>query len=386
MEQESEAMEAGNPSKRIRLDSNESIHDFGNPSQTDLVLEVEDKNIHVSKLVLSLASPVFDKMFQSDFKEGTCNVLPLSGKDVESMLEFLRCIYPNTLSPITHENALSILPLVEEYQVLHLKPRCEQALISSIDDHTSAAELFKLLQQAHTYELTNLRQKCVEHASKKTRVEIEDARKQEQPHAEDMVKILDQVSARLESKIYQLEAPVEVSRAAVAWSADVSPVDMLDIPVVDLDLVAQCLGTQVKLSELLALGKCLQWTGKLAVCRMCKIPGTCSDMEPRTQIVVGNTSMVVKITSNKRVLQAELTASSTSNTNEMCFIYVVYAIPIIINGVKHCNTVQAMQKYDLSKQNMTITKHLINVADGQQGMSESVLAFIFVSEPIKTST
>lgn len=379
MEQESEAMEAGNPSKRIRLDSNESIHDFGNPSQTDLVLEVEDKNIHVSKLVLSLASPVFDKMFQSDFKEGTCNVLPLSGKDVESMLEFLRCIYPNTLSPVTHENALSILPLVEEYQVLHLKPRCEQALISSIDDHTSAAELFKLLQQAYTYELTNLRQKCVEHASKKTRVEIEDARKQEQPHAEDMVKILDQVSARLASKIYQLEAQVEMS------PADVSPVDMLDTPLVALEQVAQCLDTQVKLSELIMLGKGMQWTGTLAVLSMNKHLGVFVSSERKKRVVVGNITMLVKITSENRVLKAEITPSSTNNA--ICFIYIVYEITFV-NKTKYY-TVTDMQKYDRSKQNMTTTKHLINIADlkdGLKGMNKSVLAFIFVSEPIQANT
>jgi hypothetical protein len=87
---------------------------FGDHSKTDLILEVEDMKIYVSKLVLSLASPVFDKMFQSDFKDGKCDVLALPEHRSDDVTEFLRCIYPNTLSPVTRENVAMILPLVEK--------------------------------------------------------------------------------------------------------------------------------------------------------------------------------------------------------------------------------------------------------------------------------
>lgn len=58
------------------------------------------------------------------------------------MKEFLRCIYPNTLALITMENALTLLPIVDEYQVFHLKARCESVLSDNVGNETHATELF----------------------------------------------------------------------------------------------------------------------------------------------------------------------------------------------------------------------------------------------------
>jgi hypothetical protein len=81
----------------------------------DFVLNVEGTKMFVSKSILSLASPVFERMFASDFKETSDNEMDLQGKKMGDVEEFLNIIYPVSLSKITYENVFRMLPLVEEY-------------------------------------------------------------------------------------------------------------------------------------------------------------------------------------------------------------------------------------------------------------------------------
>jgi hypothetical protein len=64
------------------------------PEVTDLALIVEGKKLHVCKMVLMDASPVFRKMFSGDFKEKDATELELPGKKYSSFVLFLRCIFP----------------------------------------------------------------------------------------------------------------------------------------------------------------------------------------------------------------------------------------------------------------------------------------------------
>lgn len=68
---------------------------------SDLVLLVENKHLHVNKSVLMIASPVFKAMFSHGFKESTLSVIELKDKKYKEMVLFLRCIYPDTVDPIT---------------------------------------------------------------------------------------------------------------------------------------------------------------------------------------------------------------------------------------------------------------------------------------------
>ncbi|XP_041370753.1 speckle-type POZ protein-like [Gigantopelta aegis] len=99
--------------------------------ESDVVLIVEGNRLHVSKTVLSLASPVFKTMFESEFKEKTAKEIPLPGKKCADVVQFLLCIYPNTTNAINASNVDSVLPLADEYQVNHLKRRCGEYLLSS---------------------------------------------------------------------------------------------------------------------------------------------------------------------------------------------------------------------------------------------------------------
>lgn len=56
-----------------KKDGGVPTYDFEeNSLRSDFTLIVEGTKLYVAKNILSLASPVFDRMFRSDFKEGSC--------------------------------------------------------------------------------------------------------------------------------------------------------------------------------------------------------------------------------------------------------------------------------------------------------------------------
>ena len=63
--------------------------------KSDAVLIVEEKQLHVHSIILSLASPVFDKMFNGDFKEAQNKQVSLQGKSYQLVEHLLKLLYPN---------------------------------------------------------------------------------------------------------------------------------------------------------------------------------------------------------------------------------------------------------------------------------------------------
>lgn len=65
------------------------------PDVTDFTLVVEKKELHVAKVVLIDASPVFKKMLtnRSKRKNACMSRLEIQGKNYSSFEMFLRCIY-----------------------------------------------------------------------------------------------------------------------------------------------------------------------------------------------------------------------------------------------------------------------------------------------------
>ena len=61
---------------------------------SDTVLIVEDQRFHVHKAILSMCSPVFRAMFQSNFKEASMTEIPLPSKQADKFYHFLCMIYP----------------------------------------------------------------------------------------------------------------------------------------------------------------------------------------------------------------------------------------------------------------------------------------------------
>ena len=68
---------------------------FSNPWQnSDAVLIVEGNELHVHTLVLSIASPVFERMFNGNFKEAETKRVTLEGKLYDMVKHMLKLVYP----------------------------------------------------------------------------------------------------------------------------------------------------------------------------------------------------------------------------------------------------------------------------------------------------
>ena len=76
-------------------------HDFRNPDElSDVTLIVEGQKLYVHRAYLATWSPIFRRMFISDFQEKNASEVTLPEKRVEEVLDLLRCIYPPQ-KPIT---------------------------------------------------------------------------------------------------------------------------------------------------------------------------------------------------------------------------------------------------------------------------------------------
>ncbi|XP_066933583.1 uncharacterized protein [Clytia hemisphaerica] len=122
---------------------------------SDGVVIVEDKELHVHTTVLSLASPVFEKMFNGGFKEAQTRRVTLEGKSYDLVEHMLKLIYPNDLSSLDPEPMLCPNCLVKKKQNRNLC-RWNIARVKDTPEITLGQRLYtkhlqKLYQIANEY-------------------------------------------------------------------------------------------------------------------------------------------------------------------------------------------------------------------------------------------
>ena len=84
----------------VRAEDEEPVFDPKNPftqgnCSDEIELKFDDgKSLFVSENFLSLASPVFERMFKSDFKEKNSRCITMTGKDYSVFLEMLLIMHP----------------------------------------------------------------------------------------------------------------------------------------------------------------------------------------------------------------------------------------------------------------------------------------------------
>ena len=103
---------------------------FASPwNDSDLVLLVEDRELHVHKWILTSQSPVFKAMLEGHFREAGQDKIPLKEKDFQPMVQFMKLLYPSSMfrddkSPLNDESLLSVMALADEYQCVNLIQQC----------------------------------------------------------------------------------------------------------------------------------------------------------------------------------------------------------------------------------------------------------------------
>ncbi|KAK7116045.1 BTB and MATH domain-containing protein 38-like [Littorina saxatilis] len=137
---------------------------------TDVTFDVEGKQLHFSKHLLQMSSPVFDRMFTSDFKEKESSVIPLPGKTYQAMDTFLRQLHPaHCWKPITDGDLEALLQLADEYQVKHVQERCQKFMEAQIStSYITCVLLYLRLCDKHKFEQT--RTKAIESLASQGRV------------------------------------------------------------------------------------------------------------------------------------------------------------------------------------------------------------------------
>lgn len=103
-------------------------------NKTDLILIVGQDKFYCHRLLLSLISPVFSRMFDGEFKEHDQKEIVLHGKTSQSILELLKNIYPQFDGEINNENVEDFLQLADEYMIEHVKQPCEEFLEKQLVD------------------------------------------------------------------------------------------------------------------------------------------------------------------------------------------------------------------------------------------------------------
>lgn len=142
--------------------------DFSEPWMfSDVVLVVGEQKFHVHRFVLAMWSPVFRKMFSSEFKEKNLYEIPLPLKKASEIKELLLIIYPTVSEKgwktVTNENCYFLVELADEYQMDAIKQRCEDFLVEKVKN-TSGNTFLNELRFAQPHRLAKLVQTIVNKA------------------------------------------------------------------------------------------------------------------------------------------------------------------------------------------------------------------------------
>ena len=173
--------------------------DFSQPWKfSDVVLVVEEERFHVHRSVLAMASPVFEKMFTSEFQEKDSKEIPLPGKSSTEVKELLLMIYPfASEKQITKENCLILVKLAHEYQIDAIVQKCEDYIVAKLETKPKNDVLADLIF-AQTYKLEKLRRASVYQAYNLSLEELKKDKMYDQIRSENLKEIMEGIIYRLQ--------------------------------------------------------------------------------------------------------------------------------------------------------------------------------------------
>ncbi|CAD5208179.1 unnamed protein product [Bursaphelenchus xylophilus] len=141
---------------KAKVESRPVIEDrfFDNPVFSDFRVKVGQRTFHVTKYHLARASPVFERMFLSCFKEATDGILQLQD-DPEAVEFVLKYMYMKTRVE-NFEMAREVVVIAHRYEMNDLVDECELVLFENVCLE-NARETFLL---ANDFDLKLLLVKC----------------------------------------------------------------------------------------------------------------------------------------------------------------------------------------------------------------------------------
>ena len=189
-------------------------HEFSTPwEQSDVVLLVERQKFHVHRLILSMSSPVFSRMFSSDFKEKDADEISLPEKKAEEIREMLLVIYPSFGKRVDDTNYQLLLPLAHEYQMKVLTERCEDHLLQVIKKEYKITPLLENLMIAQNYTLERVKSEVVNKTQKLSIEEIRGHKLYDQVEPLSQRKMIELQMSNMEKKLQDAKAELRESKA-----------------------------------------------------------------------------------------------------------------------------------------------------------------------------
>lgn len=130
---------------------------FGDENYTDFTFNVSDKEFKVHRCIMSLASPVFGTMFDSDDKEEeTMNESTLN-HDSNVFEHLIRFIYTGKLPDNFADVALDLYELAHLYQIKNLMDYCLGHILAA---EITKENALKLYEYAKKYDIVPLHDRC----------------------------------------------------------------------------------------------------------------------------------------------------------------------------------------------------------------------------------
>jgi len=130
---------------------------LGEEKFSDVKLTCRKKVFYCHRNILSVRSPVFAAMFQSDMIENTSRNVHIKDIKPEVVQEMLHFIYKGTTSTenVKDELVWDLLVAADQYQLYLLKNKCEERMCSTLDLKNSV-EMLVLADRHQAFKLKRM--------------------------------------------------------------------------------------------------------------------------------------------------------------------------------------------------------------------------------------
>ena len=191
--------------------------DFSHPWLfSDVVLVVEGNKFHVHRTTLAMWSPVFEKMFTSEFREQALCEIPLPGKKASEINQLLLLIYPSKSGKawisITNENCYFLAKLAHEYQIDDIFQRCEDVLVKQVSSKSGNSCLGDLTF-AQTYKLENLLQTIINKARQLSLKDFKSHEMYDKIEPQIYKHIVEGIIERLEGTVGNMQSQIQMMQS-----------------------------------------------------------------------------------------------------------------------------------------------------------------------------
>ena len=167
---------------------------------SDLVLVVEDQNFHVHRSILAFWSPVFEKMFTTEFKEENNDEIPLPGKKAGEIQHLLRMLYPSLEEKqVTKSNCYFLFELAHEYQIESIAQKCEAFMVTMVKQRIEN-DVLAMLIYGQKYVLKTLISTCIYEARRLKLMELKQHKRRDEIEPDNYLKIAEGIIQRLETQ------------------------------------------------------------------------------------------------------------------------------------------------------------------------------------------